>query len=315
MSLTAGQLEQYRREGFVVVPDVYEVAAVRAALMAADRVTYGQTFEQFRAEFDRTGTLPEKLALPEGVRGGFPSGLHELDGLIEHARFLDMVEECLGDRPHYLNGGPFVRHSLRDTHGSEPDGQGWHIDNWGFTFLPVSSDVDRFAYVNAWVFLHDIDEEGAPVHVIPGSHRQVAGLVPRLMKEGVWEGRNNFKDIRGIAEFASPVAATGKAGSVLFYNSYLAHRAVPFKDHRRQRSVWHVSLARQEAQGWSKFGNPWTWADRGGYIDFWAKTTARGRCIFGWPPPGHPYYTPQTLATLAAWYPGMDLREYVEAVG
>lgn len=310
MSLTPGQQEQYRRDGFVVVPDVFAPAAMQAALAAAERVTYGSPYEQFRETFERTGKAPEKPTLPEGVRGGFPSGLYELDGLISHPRFLDIVEQCLGDRPHYLNGGPFVRNGLQDTHGGEPDGQGWHVDNWGFTFLPISSDADRYAYVNAWVFLHDIDDAGAPVHVIPGSHRQAACLVPALMKQGLWEGRNNFKDIRGIGEFAAPVAATGRAGSVLLYNSYLAHRAVPFRDRRRQRAVWHVSLARRDAQGWSQFATQWGWAERVPFIDFWAKTTARARSLFGWPPPGHPYYTKQTLETLAAWYPGMDLSEY-----
>ena len=34
----------------------------------------------------------------------------------------------------------------------------------------------------------------------------------------------------------------------------------------------------------------------------------RQLALFGFPPPGHPYWTPQTVAQLAARYPGLDTR-------
>jgi hypothetical protein len=32
--------------------------------------------------------------------------------------------------------------------------------------------------------------------------------------------------------------------------------------------------------------------------------------LFGFPPPGHPYWTPQTLRDLAVRYPGLDTRPW-----
>jgi len=41
------------------------------------------------------------------------------------------------------------------------------------------------------------------------------------------------------------------------------------------------------------------------------------RCVLGFPPPGHAYWTPATLAAVAARYGplGMDLSPYAEALG
>jgi hypothetical protein len=34
----------------------------------------------------------------------------------------------------------------------------------------------------------------------------------------------------------------------------------------------------------------------------------RQLALFGFPPPGHPYWTPQTVAQLTVRYPGLDTR-------
>ena len=40
------------------------------------------------------------------------------------------------------------------------------------------------------------------------------------------------------------------------------------------------------------------------------KMTPRQRDLFGWPPPGDPYWNDQTLSDVALRYPGIDLSPY-----
>jgi Phytanoyl-CoA dioxygenase (PhyH) len=148
------------------------------------------------------------------------------------------------------------------------------------------------------------------MHVIPGSHRQLPELLPRLIRDGLWSGRSGIRDIREVPEFAVPVPTTAKAGSALFYSSYLIHAAVPFRNKRKQRAFWTLSMARADNSAWTRLANPWTFSEREFIIPFWSRTTPRVRTLFGWPPPGHPYYTRQTVDFLATWFPGMDLSAY-----
>jgi ectoine hydroxylase-related dioxygenase (phytanoyl-CoA dioxygenase family) len=148
---------------------------------------------------------------------------------------------------------------------------------------------------------------------MPGSHRQVADVVPRLAASGD-AIRAGFSDIRLAAELGQAIPVTGKAGDVLFYSSYLVHGAVRFANKRRQRAVWTMSMGRADNLGWNRYSHLYHGADRDYAIPFWSSTTARVRSVFGWPPPGDAYYTPETLELLEAWYPEMDLQPYQDAL-
>ena len=113
-----------------------------------------------------------------------------------------------------------------------------------------------------------------------------------------------------MPEFAAPVPTTAKAGSALFVSSYLVHAAVPFRNRRRQRAFWTLSMCRADNSRWTKLANPWTGPEREHIKPFWETTTPRVRTLFGWPPPGHPYYDGDTLANLEVLFPGLDLTPY-----
>jgi len=136
------------------------------------------------------------------------------------------------------------------------------------------------------------------MHLIPGSHRQVAELFPRLAAEDDLISGGSISDIRDVAELAQPQPAIGKAGSVLLYSSWVVHAAVPFQNRRKQRALWTLSMARTDASPWTKLSNPWIGPERGFIKPFWEQTTPRVRSLFGWPKPGHAYYDDAALANL-----------------
>ena len=64
-------------------------------------------------------------------------------------------------------------------------------------------------------------------------------------------------------------------------------------------------------------GWPWTgkqaWPDhaiRPGWSEAMTAMSVRERDLFGFPPPGSDYWTPETLAGVQARYPGMDMAPY-----
>ena len=58
--LTTEQLQQYRRDGFLIVEGVYSAAATAAALGAMDSALYGMPFEEWQAARDAGEPLEAK---------------------------------------------------------------------------------------------------------------------------------------------------------------------------------------------------------------------------------------------------------------
>jgi hypothetical protein len=60
----------------------------------------------------------------------------------------------------------------------------------------------------------------------------------------------------------------------------------------------------------AEWGHRYGWADRGywpGWQPFVEAASPRQLELVGFPPPGHPYWTPATLAGVALRYPRLDL--------
>ena len=71
----------------------------------------------------------------------------------------------------------------------------------------------------------------------------------------------------------------------------------------------HVSYRPAAAEWAQRYG----WADRSHdphWYDFVASASPRHLELFGFPPPGHPYWDPQTLAGVAQRYPGLNLEPW-----
>ena len=313
MLLTPNQLDRFHRDGFILIEDLFDPEEMTAALNDMEKIFYGKSYAEYLIELDKTGqansvepTVTNAVAHygdTEHGRAQFPTGFDSLDRLIENETYLDIFAQCLGtDDVSYCNAHLFMRSGPTDQRHSEHPWQGYHADHGTNTFLPISNTIGSFDYVNSGVYLHDVDDDCAPMHVIPGSHRQAAEV---LLKFG-----SGITDRREVPAFAQPVPASAKAGSVLFYSSYLIHAAIPFENKRKQRAFWTLSMARGDTSRWTKLANPWSGSEQQYFRPFWEKTTPRVRSLFGWPELGHAYYTETTLKGIAMRFPNMDLAPY-----
>ncbi len=311
MLLDQDQLDAFHRDGFILVEDLFDAKEMTAALNDMEHIFYGKSYVEYLEELDNTGitdsvepTVTNSVAHYGDTKYGraqFPTGFGALDRLIENDAYLDVFAQCLGTNDvSYCNAHLFMRSGPTDKRHPDHSWQGYHPDHGTNTFLPLSRAVGTFDYINSGVYLHDVDDDCAPMHVIPGSHRQAADVVLR----------GGLDDIRKIPEFAEPIPTSAQAGSGLFYSSYLIHAAVPFENKRKQRAFWTLSMARGDTSRWTKLANPWNGPEQKFFQPFWEKTTPRVRALFGWPEVGHAYYTETTLKGISMRFPNMDLSPY-----
>jgi len=313
MPLTPSQIEQFRQDGFIIVPNVFDGDKMDTARLAMDQILYGKPYEEWLVDFDagKTEGVSDGFSTThdhEQGRTQFPTGSDALDGLISNENYLDMFEQCLGDAASYCNAHLFLRAGPTDKRHSEHPWEGYHIDHLTNCLLPPSHD-DRFAYVNSAAYLHDVPEDGAPMKVIPGSHRLAQETYLHAFA-GDNAGGGSVQDLRLAHGLAEPVPAVGARGSAMFYSSYLMHAAQPFDNKRLQRAFWTLSMCRQDCDRWTRFANPFVYGEREHMLPFFTATTPRVRSLFGFPPPGHVYYTEETLTLLQAWLPGIDTTPY-----
>ena len=90
------------------------------------------------------------------------------------------------------------------------------------------------------------------------------------------------------------------------------HRATELVEGGSARYTMHVNYRRAEVEwadrrGWASIAHDKTWYD---FVDH---ATAEQLEVFGFPRPGHAFWTPTTLAGVQARYPGLDMQPWLLA--
>ena len=328
MELSPAQLAAFRRDGWLLVPGAFGEEQTRAARVAMERLYYGdRTFEEWlpvesSSASDTTTThVPPELGQEEH-RARFPVGVAALDDLVEHEPFLDIIEQCMGERAAFCDAHLFLRAGATDRRYPQNKHSGFHMDHNTNCWLPPAPGA-AFGYINATAYLSDVTADCAPMLVCSGSHLAAAAITSNLTEPGQpWAASDSgdsatypfVEDIREVPELSAPVPAVGPAGSCLVYSSYLFHAAQPFTNKRAQRVLWSWSCAPASTHPWQTLRSAWSPDERPAMTPFIQGTTPRVRSLFGWPEPGHAYYTVETLALLARLFPRMDLAPYYNAL-
>ena len=55
MPLTKEQLDQFYRDGFIIVDDVFDKKDVEAAFIEMEKIFYGESFKEYLARSDKNG--------------------------------------------------------------------------------------------------------------------------------------------------------------------------------------------------------------------------------------------------------------------
>ena len=151
--------------------------------------------------------------------------------------------------------------------------------------------------LTTFIFLSDVTDEDGPTRIVPYDRGHDVPFTPLYLRPG--------------AHAAADVPAIGHAGSLLAYRTDVLHRGSNFPAPRRAR----FSILADYPATRITWGGKMSWPKQS--PERWAKLlpqcSVRERDLFGFPRPGHDYWNDQTLADVAARYPGMDMSPYTPA--
>jgi ectoine hydroxylase len=221
MSLTHHQIDQYHRDGFILLEGRFaarELAVIRAAMPAV----LGQRNER---------TILEDSG--RAVRSVY--GIHRHDApftlLGRHPRLVAAARSLLAGDVYIYQSKLNVKSPF---HGEMWD---WHQD---YTFWREQDRMPAPRVLTAAVFLDDVRDTNGPLMVIPGSHHEgvLACFAPEIDAAAgapSWQAhvssRLEYTIDRAVlgrlAETRGLQAIKGRAGSVLLFDGRIAHASPP----------------------------------------------------------------------------------------
>jgi ectoine hydroxylase len=237
MKLNAQQMEQYRRDGFVLLP----------GLFSKDEI------QRLRDETARLASLECETVIREktgGVRSIFR--VHEADGatrsdafhaLVRSPRVLRPVQQALD------TDGVYVYHTKINT---KPAIEGtvwmWHQDygSWKRDGCP-RPDMATFA-----VMMTDSTEMNGALYVVPGSHKR--GRIEPYYDESTsykfWAVPKE-EIVAVLKNSPAPVAITGEAGTCVLFHCNLLHAS---GHNLSAEDRWHIYISFNACANAPQFG-------------------------------------------------------------
>ena len=287
------ELRALREQGHVVVADLLSAGEVAACR------------QELREHFP---TCDELLADPERFAelrraAFFPYAGPTLNRASTHPTLIDLVERVLGTDD--LRIGDAVLQAKYGTLAGAGRDQALHNDAWEGASLVYPAESGLYQRIFVIVYLTDVAEDLAPTYVVPQS---VTADLPLVTEHGLASYSRDAYPRLYDAE--RPVLA--RAGSALITLGRTIHRGSAMRAGRGHRFAlfmnYHAAAATwQRSRTFVSLpGAPEGPAAR----RFMADSTPKQRQLFGFPAPGHAYWTDETIDRIAGIYPDMDVTPY-----
>ncbi len=301
----ASAAREWRTHGFVVLPGFIPAAELRPALTELPAMY--PTAEGFH---DGTDGRRDRFTADEwaGI-SSFPFASAELSLLAVSDRVTGLAETLLGQRDLRISSAE----AWAKYTGAADYDQPLHRDYLNHTLM-VPADDPRFRQLEMFVYLVDVPVELGPPGMVsrtrttglpakPNWYPREDGADPELG----WVSATGRPDL-----YEAEVRAAGPAGTVVAWETGTFHRGTALTSPRGARYTIHLAYRPAGAE----WGQRMAWAalsHEPGWYRFVARATPRQLALFGFPPPGHPYWTEATLAGTARRYPGLDMTPWRRA--
>jgi ectoine hydroxylase-related dioxygenase (phytanoyl-CoA dioxygenase family) len=285
MRISDAKLAEVWDRGFTVVEDFLDADTLKAAQEAMWGL-FPKPEAYFAAPEDYQDFSQSQFA---GLRN-FPYPSWELNRIPVYPDLIDAAERFLG-----ATNLEIYKIELWAKYSGAINYDQYHHRDYGNHTLVVPSREQRHTQMTTFLLLSNVTDEDGPTKLVPQDRTRDIPLT-RM--------RTKFGEL-----FDDEVAATGPAGTLMIYKTDVFHRGSAFTAPGRSR---FAMLTDFQERGW-----PWTgkmaWPNSGndpGLAEALTRMTPRQRDLFGWPPAGSDYWTPQTLADVGVRYPKMDLTPY-----
>jgi len=287
--------EQWSRTGWCVLEGVIPEGDLAAAQKHLRR--FFPSAEEFAADVDPGRNLPFRTT-SDAVLPKFPFDSDAVNGLVMHRSLVDLAEEFLESQDIRLYQGLL---SAKYSDAAPDYEQLLHADYGNHTLVVPRHDVG-FQQLEMFVYLSDVSPETAATR-----------MVSRELTVGIPTERT-YLSLDGYPElYAAEVPASGPAGSVLLYRPDTYHRGVALTAKASARFMLHVSF-KPAGTDWLGYQAWPSTAESMAWHRFMRHATLRQLTLLGFPAPGHPYWTAETLAGVAARYPHLDMAPWRDAL-
>ncbi len=286
---------QWEEDGWCLLQGLFPAEAVAAAQAALPALF--PTAEEFAADTDPGRNQPFRVD-SHAVMPRFPFDDSALNDLVVHDRMIDLAERLLGVADLRLYQAMV---SAKYAGAAPSDEQLLHAD-FGNHTLVVPRHEPGYQQLETFVYLSDVTPETAATR-----------MVSRRLSAGIPVERTYLHPVEYADLYAAEVPASGPAGSVLAYRPDVYHRGVRLSAPGAARFMLHVSYKPAGTDWLGSFGLPNAGEDMA-WHRFVPLATERQLTVLGFPAPGHPYWTEQTLAGVAARYPLLDLSPWRDAL-
>jgi ectoine hydroxylase-related dioxygenase (phytanoyl-CoA dioxygenase family) len=292
MRITDEHYAHWLQHGYVIVRDFLtpdEVAAARENI----HTHYMPTAEEYVAGPEKFRKIERGL-----MHNNFPFRGDALNDVCTHPEIVAFMERAIGTRDIALSHSTLVGKYA----GAGDFDQRLHVDFGNNTLVyPMADGVIRD--IPTILYYSDVTAEHGPTCVLSQEHSRDLSLSP-------WsKSRDEFPHL-----YEQEEAVVVSAGSILIYGMRTWHRGSAFRAKEGARFSHHFGY---RAAGYDFMGQK-IYNHDGGRPEldrFIERVTPRQREVIGFPAPGHPYWDEDTLAGVAARYPGLDLTPYREASG
>jgi Phytanoyl-CoA dioxygenase (PhyH) len=288
--ISSGQQAQWERDGWCLLEGFLPAATVVAAQEALPALF--PTAEEFAADADPVRNAPFRDD-SHRVMPRFPFVDPALNELVVHDGVIDLAEQLLGLATADLRMYQAML-SAKYSGGASSDEQLLHAD-FGNHTLVVPRHDPGYQQLEMFFYLSDVTPEAGATRLVSMQ------LTEGIPVERTYLGIDDYADL-----YEREVPASGPEGSVLAYRPDVYHRGVQMTAPGAARFMMHVSYKPAGSDWLNAFGL----ANAGEDLDWYrfvGTATERQLTVLGFPAPGHPYWTPDTLAGVAARYPMLDL--------
>jgi ectoine hydroxylase-related dioxygenase (phytanoyl-CoA dioxygenase family) len=218
MAISQQQREQYRQEGYMILPEV-----IPPAILQTLREECSYYLGYYDAVMDQKGVEVEKLS-HRGKRY-FINNRYRLSSRLWRFLFSDIMA---GVAEATVGPDAYLFHEQWVVKGAEQGMKfSWHQDS-GYVkwYDPMTQHKP---YVTCWCTLDDVSEENGTAYLLPHSRGGTKQEVVDHIKE---EGSN---DLIGYTGDDPGDAVVVPAGSVVAFDSFVFHRSGPNKTERMRR--------------------------------------------------------------------------------
>jgi hypothetical protein len=288
----------WRADGFVVLPGFLATDELAPAV-----AELGTMFPSADGFHDRSDPRHRRYLSDEfaGI-DAFPFAGTELSLLAVHDRLTGLAETLLADGDIRISSAE----AWAKYTGAADYDQVLHRDYLSHTVL-VPTAAPAYQQLEMFVYLVDVPDELGPPHFV--SRARTAGRPARpnwYPRADGSDAEGGFVAVSGSPElYAAEVSAAGPAGTVVAYGPGTFHRGTALTAPRGARYTMHLGYRPATAE----WGQRHAWADRShdpAWYGFVARASPRQLRLFGFPPPGHRFWTRETVSGMTQRYPGRD---------